>query len=107
MGKVIIENLGSKAIDCAGKKERLLDILLTETDWMHACGGKGRCTSCKAIVVSGSECLPERTEAEKRFDSMGRLAQNERLTCQVIMSDCTLHIKVAEQNKLPHLAYTD
>jgi 2Fe-2S ferredoxin len=107
MGKVVIQNLGGKSIDCRGKKERLLDILLQATDWMHACGGKGRCTTCKAIILKGIEKLPERTEAEMRFVNMGRLQPNERLCCQVEIESIDLVLKVPEENKLPHLAYTD
>jgi len=24
-------------------------------DWMHACGGKGRCTTCKMQIINGQE----------------------------------------------------
>lgn len=108
MGQVIIDNLGSKSIDCKHKKERLLDILLSSTDWMHACGGKGRCTTCKAIIIKGMESLHERTDAEKRFAKLGRLKANERLTCQVqVDKEISLVVKVPEQSKMPHLNYTD
>lgn len=107
MAHIIVENLDSKAIDCKNKKERLLDILLAETDWMHACGGKGRCTTCRAIVLEGHLAPIELTDPELRFFTAGRLLPNERLTCQTYMTDETVRIRVPQSSKLPHINYTD
>ena len=107
MAHVIIENLGSKAIDCKNKKESLLEILLAEIDWMHACGGKGRCTTCRAVMLSGWPIPNELTEAEKRYFEMGRLQENERLMCQTHPGEEDLTIKVPKSSKFPHLNYTD
>lgn len=108
MGTIVVKNLESKTIDCAVKKERLLDILLKETDWMHACGGKGRCTTCKAVFHSGIEQLQEMTTNEVRFAKLGKLSANERLSCQVYLEgNEQVVISVAEENKLPHLTYSD
>lgn len=108
MRKVIIKNLESKSIDCKDKKERLLDILLNATDWMHACGGKGRCTTCKAIILKGMDFLSKQSEAEIRFANLGRLKKNERLTCQVRFEDeGVVIVKVPYESKMPHLNYSD
>jgi 2Fe-2S ferredoxin len=108
MGTIVVKNLESKTIDCAGKKERLLDILLEETDWMHACGGKGRCTTCKAIFHKGQDQLHDLTKNEERFAKLGKLSANERLSCQVVLKgDENLEISVAEENKLPHISYSN
>ena len=106
MPLITVENLHSKTIDCQSKKERLLDILLSETDWMHACGGKGRCTTCKAEFIKGIESLGELTDAERKFSSAGKLNPNERLTCQVFPNQMDLVINVPESSKLPHLSYS-
>ncbi|MEQ9306017.1 MAG: 2Fe-2S iron-sulfur cluster-binding protein [Marinoscillum sp.] len=106
MPEVKIKNLHSKTIHCKAKTEKLLDILLRETDWMHACGKNGRCTTCSAIIVSGSEHLSEISEAETRFIKLGKLSAGIRLACQ-----CEVHgnieIKVPEAYKLPHLDYSE
>lgn len=107
MPVVTIENLHSKTIDCQSKKERLLDILLSETDWMHACGGKGRCTTCRAQVSAGYDSLGELTPAELKFFDTGKLQANERLTCQVYVGDADLSIRVPDSSKLPHLSYSE
>jgi len=105
MPTITIENLASKTIECEGNSEKLLHILLAHTDWMHACGGKGNCTSCKAIVRRGMEHLGERSPAEIKFIKLNKLQSDERLCCQVmVMGDVV--IAVANEFKLPHLKYT-
>lgn len=106
MPEVIIENLNSKSIHCELKSERLLDILIDQVVWMKSCGGNGRCTTCAAIIVSGSENLNEKTEAEIRFTNLGKLGVNERLACQCIPTG-DLIINVPDRNKFPDLEYSN
>jgi class 3 adenylate cyclase/hemoglobin-like flavoprotein len=48
----------------------------------HACGGKGRCTTCRVLVVDGAASLLPRTDAELRL-ARGRNWPDEiRLACQ-------------------------
>lgn len=103
---VTVENLHSKAIDCKSKKENLLDLLLQHTDWMHACGGKGKCTSCRALFIEGQSSLGELSPAEQKFLNSGKLKPNERLACQVVINNADLKICVPESSKLPHLSYS-
>jgi len=51
-------------------------------DWWHACGAKGRCTTCRVRVLAGAECLAPPTAPELRYRAAGRLAPAERLACQ-------------------------
>ncbi|MEM7297883.1 MAG: 2Fe-2S iron-sulfur cluster-binding protein [Bacteroidota bacterium] len=105
MPKVVIANLNGKSIHCEGKREKLLDILLSETDWMHACGAKGRCTTCKAKVLSGMEHFSPRTNVETQYSKLNKLRDDERLTCQVeVAGDIT--IEVPKETQLPHLTYS-
>lgn len=105
MPEVTIDNLHSKTIHCKSKTEKLLDILLGQTDWMHACGAKGKCTTCTAVIKSGQAHLGEYTEAEKRFVKLGKLNENERLSCQAVVTG-DVHIEVPDCYKLPHLDYS-
>jgi 2Fe-2S ferredoxin len=73
-------------------------------DWMHACGGKGRCTTCKVIVQGGSENFPGITPAEQRYVTMGALKSSERLACQVRIKGDVV-ISVPAEYKLPHISY--
>jgi len=105
MPEITIANLKSKTIHCENKREKLLNILLNETDWMHACGGKGKCTSCKARIITGMSNLSERTINEDRFFNLNKLRENERLTCQVCV-DGDIIIEVPKETQLPHLTYS-
>lgn len=106
MPEIVIANLKSKSIHCEDKREKLLDILLRETDWMHACGAKGRCTTCKARVLSGMEHLGERSMSEMQYMKLNKLRDDERLTCQVVVSG-DIRIEVPKSSQLPHLTYSD
>ena len=106
MPSVTVKNLFSKTIHCESNTEKLIDILLTETDWMHACGRKGKCTTCMAKIVEGESYLSEISDAEKRFINLGRLKDGYRLACQVSISG-SVTIETPDQYKLPHLNYSE
>lgn len=105
MTKIVIENLRRKVVNIHPQSRSILDALQSERiDWMHACGGKGRCTTCKLIIIDGHGQLSERTAAETRYYQEGKLLNNERLACQV-MALGDLVVQVPEEGKLPHLKY--
>ena len=107
MIKITIKNLASKTIHCSTKTKSLLEILQSHyIDWMHACGGKGRCTTCKAIIISGINNLDEPKPVEMKYKSQGKLGEKERLTCQTIVTT-DLEIEVPEMYKLPHMKYSE
>ena len=105
MPNVVITNLQSKSIHCIGKRERLLDILLSETDYMHACGGKGKCTTCKARILYGDNQLTPKTDSEMLFAKLNKLQPNERLTCQAQVLG-SIELEVPEETQLPHITYS-
>ena len=107
MIQITIVNLSGKTIYCNSKTKKMLDVLQENyIDWMHACGGKGKCTTCKAILIEGNEHLEERTPAEKKYSALNKLASNERLACQAVITG-EITIKVPELYKLPHLSYSE
>ncbi|WP_436514711.1 2Fe-2S iron-sulfur cluster-binding protein [Ekhidna sp. To15] len=106
MPTVVIANLKSKSIHCEDKRESLLKILLTATDWMHACGGKGRCTTCKAKIVDGMDHLSPLTKPEEQYSKLNKLRDDERLTCQTFLNG-NVTVEVPKETQLPHLNYTD
>ena len=106
MVKIVIENLGKKELLANDSSATALHVIHGHfVDWMHSCGGKGRCTTCKMIVLSGMENISRPSDAEKRYRAEGALAQNERLACQVSVSGNIL-IRVPEEYKLPHVQYS-
>lgn len=107
MPKIVIENLNKKEIFSENEQKSLLDIIHENyVDWMHACGGKGRCTTCKAILVKGGDNLSPTTPAENKYIASGKLNEYERLACQCQVNG-DLVIRVDEANKFMHLNYSD
>jgi 2Fe-2S ferredoxin len=105
MPKVTVLNLHSKTIDCHLKTKKLLDILLSETDWMHSCGGKGRCTTCSAVIITGQENLSTLTDVELKYQKLGKITVNMRLSCQCLVEG-DVEIKTPKTYQLPHLKYS-
>jgi len=106
MPTITIKNLDNKSIPHqAEKKPALILLHENQVDWMHACGGKGRCTTCKMIVHEGEESLTAKSPFEKQCSEDGRLDHNERLACQCQVKD-DLVISVPESGKLPHVKYS-
>ena len=107
MPKIIIQNLQNKEIFIKNENKNLLDIIHENyIDWMHACGGKGKCTTCKVRILKGIDHFSPESSAELKFRNAKRLGPNERLACQSkIFGD--ILIAVAEENKFNHLTYSD
>jgi 2Fe-2S ferredoxin len=103
----MIENLFKKTIDAADHSKTLLQHFQDHhIDWMHACGAKGRCTTCKVIIKEGGENFEPLTHAEQGYMQQGALKPQERLACQAkINGDVSLI--APEEYQLPHVVYSD
>jgi ferredoxin, 2Fe-2S len=107
MPQIVIKNLGNKILKTDNFKKSLLNIIHENyIDWMHACGAKGRCTTCKAKVLSGIEHLSALTGFEIKLKNINRLKDDERLACQCYLTGDII-ICVPEENKLPHVKYSE
>lgn len=112
MPKITIQNMNAVEFSADIKKSLLHNILEQQIDWLHSCGGKGKCTTCKIIIKKGSQNLTPKGSAEKKFFELEKLTQNERLACQCsfktnLEDDTNLIICVANENKLPHIHYSE
>jgi 2Fe-2S ferredoxin len=107
MVKIVIENLAQKEVMDNGSGSSVLKLVqANHIDWMHACGGKGRCTTCKFEIVEGGHQLSPLSAAELGYRRKGDLGSNERLACQAaVLGKCT--IRIPDESKLPHITYTD
>lgn len=106
MTRIVIRNLG-KTVEVSGFSKTILKAVQEAgIDWMHACGGKGRCTTCKAIILEGENSLEPLTAAEIRYQHQGLLRSGQRLACQAIVTG-DITVQVPDESKLPHLTYTD
>ena len=108
MVKITISNLNNLTLEHNDNTKSVLSILQeNHTDWMHACGAKGRCTTCKMIVLEGMENLSSTSDAERKFSSLHRIdLRTERLTCQSRIENGAVVIKVPDESKLPHIVYS-
>ncbi len=109
MPKITISNLGHKVVDYKLNNEMPLSVLAilqeNNIDWMHACGGKGRCTSCMCTILNGMTNLTENSDAENNYLEAGRISKTQRLSCQAMpLGD--IEIEVPRKNKLPSVNYT-
>jgi 2Fe-2S ferredoxin len=107
MVKIVIENLGQKVVEVTEPGlPALRHFQANRIDWMHACGAKGRCTTCRMKVLQGSETLGPLTMAELKYRRAGLLLEDERLACQAIVTG-SLVVRVPDDSKLPHVRYSD
>lgn len=107
MARIMIENLFKKTLEVSDLSRTLLSHLHDHgIDWMHACGGKGRCTTCKAIIREGEAYFAPLTNAEKKYVAMGALREHERLACQTKIAGDVV-IGVPAEYQLPHIRYSD
>ena len=106
MTLLTIENLPGATLNVLAGTTLLAAIQAAGYDWMHACGGKGRCTTCRLEVVHGLDHFSALTGAEQRYRQAGRLQAHERLACQAQLPEGAATGRVPEATKLPHLRYS-
>jgi len=60
------------------------------------CGGFGKCDSCAVFIENGAEGFSELTDGERTYLSETRLAEGERLACQVHVTGPDVAVRVPE-----------
>mgnify|MGYP006157093297 CR=1 FL=1 len=95
MPKLIVQNLFDKEVYVAPGQKVLAALQEAGIDWMHACGGKGRCTTCKVVIIdlvnSWRFCTIDRLEpkaeaCDLRYQSVPR---RRELNCINVATDVT------------------
>ncbi|GGF17668.1 2Fe-2S iron-sulfur cluster-binding protein [Hymenobacter cavernae] len=107
MPTLIVQNLPGAVLPVPAGATLLATVQGAGYDWLHACGGKGRCTTCRVEVVEGLANLTPLTDTELRYRAAGRLLAHERLTCQARLAEGTVVGRVPEATKLPHVRYSE
>ena len=105
MPLLTIENLPGPAIVVPDGTTLLAAIQAAGHDYQHACGAKGRCTTCRVRVLAGAAHLTPLTAPELRYQAAGRLLPTERLTCQARLPAGEVRGRVPKGAKLPHVVY--
>jgi 2Fe-2S ferredoxin len=107
MASIMIENLFKKTLHVTDLSKTLLQHFHDQQiDWMHSCGGKGRCTTCKVLIKEGHEHFKPSTFAEEKYRKEGALNVGERLACQAKIQGDVIVVVPAEY-QLPHVLYSD
>jgi ferredoxin, 2Fe-2S len=106
----IVNLIPTVAIPLSTNQSLLAAAQAAQQDWAHACGGRGRCTTCRITLIAGAEYLTPLTSAEVRFAALGRLPAGSRLACQAQLaadmpSAAELRGAVPLEGQLPHLIY--
>ncbi|SHJ83702.1 ferredoxin, 2Fe-2S [Hymenobacter daecheongensis DSM 21074] len=107
MPTLTVQNLPGAVLSVPAGATLLAALQAAGHDWMHACGAKGRCTTCRLDVLSGLEHLTPPTDAELRYRAAGRLLPHERLTCQTRLVEGDVVGRTPEATKLPHQRYEE
>ena len=107
MPLLTILNLSGARVEVAADESLLAALQRAGIDWMHACGAKGRCTTCRIQLTAGLEHLASLTAAEERYRTAGRLRDDERLTCQARLPAGAAEGRVPTATQLPHLHYQE
>ena len=107
MPTLLVENLSDGVVSVPADSTLLRALQAAGHDWLHACGGKGRCTTCRLEVLEGLTCLTPPTDAELRYRAAGRLLAHERLTCQTRLPEGHVTGRVPNATKLPHVRYKE
>ena len=107
MALLTIENLPGATVEVPAGATLLVALQAAGYDWMHACGAKGRCTTCRLEVLAGLENLTPPTQAELRYRAAGRMLPHERLTCQARLPAGRVSGRVPAATQLPHQQYDE
>lgn len=101
-----VQNLFDFKLEIEPGQTLLRALQAAGVDWMHACGGRGRCTSCRIVVQGGLDHFGPLTASEERYRQNGRLKPDERLTCQCTLDTGNATGSVPRQTMLPHMKYS-
>jgi 2Fe-2S ferredoxin len=105
MPTLTVQNLPAAPVSVPPGATVLAALQAAGHDWMHACGAKGRCTTCRLHVLSGADLLTPPSDAELRYRALGRLLPTERLTCQTRLPAGDVVGRVPEPVQFPHVTY--
>jgi ferredoxin, 2Fe-2S len=105
MAKLTVQNLSGLAVNVKPPETVLRAVQATGTDWMHACGAKGRCTTCRMEILDGMENLSPESPAELKYREAGRLKAKERLACQCTVTGGEVLVRIPKPVQLPHQKY--
>ena len=86
------------SIPCTGAQTILECTLAAGIKHIHACGGFGKCSTCRIAVNEGLEYCSERNECEQEIATQLNFPQQVRLACQTkINGDVNIRRLISDQ----------
>lgn len=87
-----------KEIDCFDCKSILNATLAAGVNHTHACGGQGKCSTCRVSIMKGIENCSPRNAAEQKIADKLNFPPTVRLACQTkITGDITIRRIVTDE----------
>ena len=71
----------NRVVEISQDESILTAALRNEIPHLSACGGKGKCTTCRVEILSGLEFCSERTEAESKLANKLSMPDSIRMAC--------------------------
>ena len=88
----------NQVIDCTDDESILEATLAAGIEHTNACGGQGKCSTCRVSIIRGIDHCSDRTEAEKTIANQLKLPKEIRLACQTkIRGDIGIRRMVTDQ----------
>ena len=87
-----VELLGDRPIQVNEEQTILQASLEAGIPHYHACGGKGKCTTCRILVRKGIESLSEVTQQELEIRKQIPFPPNVRLACQTFVKGSNVEV---------------
>ncbi len=72
-----------KQVDVAEDKTLYQALKQGDIPLAHTCGGNGRCSTCRVLIIEGNENCQDRRPAEKAIAGQLKLSPDIRLACQL------------------------
>jgi len=98
----LVEFIGDRTITVNQGQSILNASLSAGIPHYHACGGNGKCSTCRVLIKEGTQNLTPYTEKEKLLRERMRIPKNVRLACQtfVIGSPVLLHRIIRDETDI-------
>jgi adenylate cyclase len=87
-----------RLVECRPGEPILPAALRAGIPFTHACGGRGKCSTCRVVVVEGWQACAERNARERAIADQLGFRPNFRLACQtVVTGDVTIRRLVLDE----------
>lgn len=87
-----IEFIGDRSVKIDEGQSILTASLLAGIPHYHACGGKGKCSTCRVLVRDGADFLSPPNRKEQKLQKQIAFPPNVRLACQTFINGAPVRL---------------